>query len=746
MSPANEPRSEGSAPGPLFSAGVGVVLGVDAVGTCLALATICFAGSLSAGLGLATAIFILATAVGTLVLHRFGGFRAPLAITQDSSIAIIAPAATIAAAGVSGPVGAQVATVFAILGVAALASGVAFWLVGHFRLGRLIRMFPYSVAAGFLASSGFLLVYAAFSILTGASGYSDIALALSDRETLYSVVPAIILAVVLYFAVAHRNGTFLLIAALLVFSIGFYLVIGLLDVSRTAAAEMGLLVDPHHAGGGALPSALELYGLIDWRQVATTGPTIAAVVLINLIGFLLNVAGVELGTKSDVNESHELKVTGLINMAIGPIGSLACYLQGGATLLAAKLGVEPRPMVIGNVIFMLGAAFFASQIVAAVPVFVAAGLLIFVGLSMIGDWAVRAVRRLPVEDRIVIAGIITVTLVFGILPAIAAGLLLALFGFALGYARLPLVRHASNALVRQSAYDRPTEERTALARHADSICILHLQGALFFGSVENMLDTVKAQSRLPQGLNGLILDMSSVNRFDSSASAALAKLAYTFGHLPAGLHMTGLSGRIQQGFVRWGIPVRHGVNDTIAGYLIWNDLDEAIEYCEDRLLSLGAEIMPPTTIAAIVSEMCGGDPRASEILDVLEPVDLAEGEPLMRANDQDRDMYLVESGRFGIFLPGENGRATRVRSVGPSALLGEMAYVLRLGRSADVIAERPSRAWRLRQETIDSLNAKNPPLAALLNLALARAIAAKVVQTNTLLAHERSRINRPSGH
>jgi SulP family sulfate permease len=746
MSNAIAAKSGGSLAGSMFSAGVGVVLGVDAVGTCLALATICFAGSLSAGLGLATAIFIFATASGTLALYKFGGFRAPLSITQDSSIAIIAPAAAIAASGVTGPAGAQVATVFAVLGTAALASGVTFWLVGRFRLGRLIRMFPYSVAAGFLASSGFLLVHAALSILAGASEYRDIALALTEKETLYSVIPATILAVVLYFAVARKAGTFLLIVALLVFSVGFYLVIGFLDVSRIDAAEMGLLVDPYHAEGGALPSARELYGLIDWGQVATTGPTIAAVVLINLIGFLLNVAGVELGTRSDVDESRELKVTGLINMAIGPIGSLACYLQGGGTLLAAKLGVVARPMIIGNVIFMLAASFFASQIVAAVPVFVAAGLLLFVGLSMISDWAVQTMRRLPVEDRVVIAGIIAVTVVFGILPAIAVGLMLALFGFALGYARLPLVRHASNALVRQSAYDRSPEERAALARQADSICILHLQGALFFGSVENMLDTVKAHSKLPQGLAGLILDMSSVTRFDSSASAALAKIAYTFGDLPAGLHMTGLSQRIQQGFERWGIPVRKTADDDAAGYLIWRDLDEAIEYCEDRLLRLGATTLPPATIASIVAEMCGGDPRSSEILGVLESVDLAEGEALMRANDQDRDMYLVEEGRFGIFLPSGKGRATRVRSVGPSALVGEMAYVLCLGRSADVIAERPSRAWRLRQETIDTLNRTNPSLAALLNLALARAIAAKVVQTNTLLAHERSRIDRPSGH
>lgn len=71
------------------------------------------------------------------------------------------------------------------------------------------------------------------------------------------------------------------------------------------------------------------------------------------------------------------------------------------------------------------------------------------------------------------------------------------------------------------------------------------------------------------------------------------------------------------------------MDDTTTGYLNWRDLDEAIEYCEDRLLSLGAKNMPPASIAAIVAEMCNGDPRAGEILQVLEPVDLAEGEALM---------------------------------------------------------------------------------------------------------------------
>ena len=159
-------------PGPLQSAIFGAVLGVDAVGHCLALATIFFTGALSAGL--ATAVFLMSSLCATLALFAFSQFRPALGIAQDTSVAILAPAVGIAALGASGPPQVQVATAFAAIGISAVLSGLAFWLAGRLRLGRLLRMFPYPVAAGFLASSGFLLVYSAIVILTGARSYAAI--------------------------------------------------------------------------------------------------------------------------------------------------------------------------------------------------------------------------------------------------------------------------------------------------------------------------------------------------------------------------------------------------------------------------------------------------------------------------------------------------------------------------------------------------------------------------------------------
>ena len=134
---------------------VGVVFGADAAGYCLALATICFSGALAAGLGVAAAMFLLGSAIATLFMFRFGSFRLAMAIAQYRPISILAHAFILAASTVAGSADVRVATAFAVIGTSALASGFMFWIIGRLGLGRFLRMFPYPVLAGFLASSGY---------------------------------------------------------------------------------------------------------------------------------------------------------------------------------------------------------------------------------------------------------------------------------------------------------------------------------------------------------------------------------------------------------------------------------------------------------------------------------------------------------------------------------------------------------------------------------------------------------------
>ena len=722
--------------GPVQSALVGAILGIDAAGHCLALATVFFAGGLAAGLGLATAIFLFSTALITLVLFRFGGFRIALGITQDTTVAILAPAVALIAAAASGPPEAQVATAIAAIGASALLSGLAFWLVGRLGLGRLLRMFPYPVAAGFLASSGVLLVMAALSILTGAQGYGAIAASLATPEGLWGVLPAIAMALALIGALRIWQGSTPVLVIILLFLAGFYAALSWLGLSRAEATALGLL--PHLGEGGGLGPGLWMIRLVDWPLLLTIVPTFAAVILLNLIGVLLNTSGVELATRQDADENRELRVTGLGNIVIGAMGGITSYLQGGASIIAARLGVHGGGLVFGHVAVLLVACVFAEWIVAGVPTFVAAGLLMFIGFAMIEDWLIAARHRLVTMDWLIVAGIVAVTIGFGILPAVGVGLGLAVLGFTFGYMRLPVIRQSGDARTHRSTLDRNAAENVYLAENGGAIRVLQLQGALFFGSVEQLIDTLRHSPDAHQSPRAVILDFSAVNTFDSSACAALEKLGNLMQAQNIATHLTGLSPALLAVFTRWGLPIAETAEDvTPGGFRLWPSLDAALEACETALLTKldtpGETPGETPDFAGLLRQMGRDHPRLSDLMDQMTVLDLNPGDTLIAADDSQADIYFLALGRLAVLLPQRGGSAIRVRSMGPGAVVGELASLLDTPRNANVICETTARVYQLSADTIARLEREDRDLAALLWRLLARSVALKVTQTNALL-------------
>ena len=59
----------------------------------------------------------------------------------------------------------------------------------------------------------------------------------------------------------------------------------------------------------------------------------------------------------------------------------------------------------------------------------------------------------------------------------------------------------------------------------------------------------------------------------------------------------------------------------------------------------------------------------------------------MRAGDAANSMHFILDGRVGIMMPADEGRTTRVRSLGRYTTIGEMGLVSRAPRSATIQAE-----------------------------------------------------------
>lgn len=731
--PAQAPPAKVKAATLWQAAVFGVVLGVDAIGHCLALATLCFAGALTGGLGVATATFLASTALVTLVLVRSSGFGNAIGIAQDTSIAILAPAVAYAATLAVGGEDVRIATGLAVIATASALSGLTFLAVGVLGLGRIVRLVPYPVAAGFLASSGYLLALAALMIVTETSSLAGAIAHLGTPAVWIGVLPAVALAAVLMVVVRYGLGSVGVLVVILTSITSFYVTIYSTGTGLAGARAQGLL-PPVPGEDAVVASFFSLYALVDWSAVLVEAPLLMAVVLINLIGLLLNISGVELATRRDIDVNQELTVTGFANLAISAFGGATGYMTSGSTTVAQRIGIQSRVLGLSYVSVTALGCFFAGAIVTAVPVFVAAGLLMFIGLTMLDDWLVATRHRLMHTDWLIVLGIVLLTAALGILPAIGLGLGLAVLAFAVGYARLPLVRLASNASKRRSTLDRPLAEDALLGAQGQRIRILQLQGYLFFGSVEKLIDSLQAELRHSRKAEGkgaaLILDFAAVSGLDSAGCAALGKLGYVARGHGVGVHLAAMPGDVLATIRRWDLEI-----SPDSGLDLWQETDAALEACETALIA--ATQIGPSAISMgnMLAALGGPHPRIADLLALMEPVDLNVGDILIQHATQSGDVFFLEAGRLAVVVPGAQGQRIRVRSMAPGAVVGEVARYRDRMRTADVLAEMPSRVYRLSETSFARIEHDDRDLAALVHAILARSLSDKVVQTNRLVVH-----------
>ena len=187
----------------LPAAMIGLIAGVDNLAAALAMASLLFAGPLSAGLGLGVGVVLVGGAILALVVALRSTLPNSVALVQETPVAILATAIIAATATLAGPTEVKVATAVAILGVSSLVTGALFWITGRLGLGGLARFLPYPVVAGFLAGSGWLLVDGSMVMLTG-QGIGPSFIEAASRPGMPMLIgPAIAFAVVLHLSLGR---------------------------------------------------------------------------------------------------------------------------------------------------------------------------------------------------------------------------------------------------------------------------------------------------------------------------------------------------------------------------------------------------------------------------------------------------------------------------------------------------------------------------------------------------------------
>lgn len=708
----------------------GIIAAIITISIEIPLAALIWSGPLRPYLAGGIGLMLFGCFVVGVVVAFTSSIPGVVSIPQDTPAAILALAAAGIAAATQAAGQSLYATVVAAISITSLLMGLGFLLLGWFRASGFVRYIPYPVVGGFLAGTGFLLARGAFAVMVDMPmHFSDLA-RMGAADKLVEWVPGVVFALALLLLLRRSKHFLISPGAVVVGMVLFYGYLLVSHISIADASARGWLLGPLPGNGLYRPLTPADLSHIDWPAILANVDKIVTLIVLSVVALLLNASGLEVTIGQDIDLDREIRAAGFANLLGGLGGSPVGYQALSLSTLAHRLGARTRLVNLVSAALCGAALFFGASLISYFPKVLLGGMLLYLGLTFLVDWLVDARRFLPLADYLLVWLILAIIIAFGFLQGIVVGVFIAAILFVITYSRVNVIRNILDGHTLHSNVDRPRAHRELLAQHGSEIHVLRLQGFIFFGTVQTVLERVRARlsdSTQPK-LCYLVLDFQRVTRLDSSAVFGITRLKQLA--LGNGLWMvwTQVAPGIQKQLRRGGL-----VDESDEAFIILPTLDHGMEWCENRILSEAGV----TDLTGFIERMEGMLRRAfpglqpvDRIMKYLERRELRQGEYLIREGDPGTEMYFIEAGMVDVQLESPDGQVVRLRSVRGGATVGEMGMYMGGKRTACVVASRPSAVYRLSAEALQEMRAQDPEVAALLHEWIARLLAERLAQNN----------------
>jgi sulfate permease, SulP family len=726
-------------PGPLSlgamfrGATAGVICGFLAIVQSVGFGMLLLVGEAEALTPIAIGMALFSTAVMAAAAAFSSSTPGVVAIAQGIPIAALAGPVSAIIARLGGGADATVqATVIAAVAIATIIIGVAAFLLGYLRLGRFIRFVPFPVIGGFLAGSGWLILFGGIGVIAGHSAnFANIDL-LTEPSTLLRFGGALAFLLPIVVLQSRLPIGLLLPAAALAAIVAFNLVASAAGISGDQLRSNNWLIAV--ADGGSFWPAVRPsdIALVDWWTIAGQLANLPTVVILTIIAVLMNVTGIELDARRDVDLDRELRSVGLQNLLGGAGGGIPGFHSVSLTALATRLGATNGLVGIIVAGFCAAALVFGDVVLALVPTPLLGGLLIWIGLSLLIEWLVRSYARLSFWEYLVIILIFAVIVLVSFAAGILTGLIAAAILFVVEYGQVEIVRHVMTGRDYQSSNDTSEERREALRTSGDAILIVRLQGFLFFGTADRLRKRIQQRIERHDGnpIRYLVVDFGRVSGLDSSTVLSFRRLAQMTG--PGGfvLVLCGMSETVTAAMLRGSL------DGDGAHVRFEHDLDHGLEWCENDLLhDVAPQVIGnlPLPVVDLLVEVVKDRALAEALLPYLERIEIAPDDKLIEQDTPSDDIYFVEQGRAAVELDANGHGKLRVATVGRGSIVGEMAFYLGKARSASVVAETPLVAWRFSAANLENLRRASPEAVIAFHRGMAGMLADRLTSTNQLV-------------
>ncbi len=497
----------------------GTTTGIALLTTHIAFATYIFSGSLSPHVSKGVGLILFGGCAACLFTALTSGYR--------GNIAGVAPASVVAMAVIASTMQASDSALFASVVVTfmlcALCIGILCLVLGRFGLANLLRFIPYPVAAGFISGIGGTVILAAMTLMVD-DFHWDTLPSLLEIDTLWRWLPGIAFGGILYWMMKRWSNPLILPISVSIAVCAFHVTLLVFDTSMETARTSGLLLT-EVARANQWP-ALGFNDLmtVDWTAIALQFPNILVLCAIAVISIVMNIAGLEVAIKQDLDWNREFKASGTASSIAGLGGGTVASTVPSAAVRNKLFGADTRLSGIFAASVLALALFFGGRMLEFVPTFLIGGVLVFAGLSLLDQGIVKGFRQLPVIDLAIIVLIFVTILGFGLLEGLGVGLLAILVSYAVRLSRVdPIESHKLGGDVRSNKA-RSVPDRVILQEEGTRLSIYRLQGYIFFGSVSQLASRLRELIQSDDPPICLMLDFTAVSGIDYSAVHVLSRL------------------------------------------------------------------------------------------------------------------------------------------------------------------------------------------------------------------------------
>jgi glutaminase len=265
---------------------------------------------------------------------------------------------------------------------------------------------------------------------------------------------------------------------------------------------------------------------------------------------------------------------------------------------------------------------------------------------------------------------------------------------------------------------RTGDELRALAARGDEAHVFRLQGPLAFSTAEVALR--RASDAYAPGKT-LVFDCSRVD----SADAAANRLFQAFTNVVQGSGGTVVLAGLRETQAWQAASASEGGS----GPLFFADIDAALEWCEDRILSDIATVRTPVDelpleCHPLLRELTA--PERELVVAAATRVAYEDRDVVVRQGDPADAVYFIVAGSANVQLNLPSERRHRLTTIGPGATFGELALLDDQPRTADVEADGDLTCWVLRIDDLAHVDKTAPGVRSKLMEQLARDLAVRL--------------------